>query len=122
VLDRRETDPGPKEEDRHLERANTERLQVEKRRPFLGDGISWDGGGRSEKSEARLEMLAAALGTPPRSADGDRRGKRADDGGRGPILALLDDRRERNECRRRTRRRPLSAERHLIERAFAEAA
>jgi hypothetical protein len=122
VLDRRETDPGPKEEDRHPERADAERLQIEKRRPFLGDWISWDGSRSREEAKARLEMLAAALGTPPRSADGDRCGKRADDGGRGPFLALFDDRRERDEGGPCARRRPLAPERHLIERALAEPA
>jgi hypothetical protein len=121
VLDRRETDPGPEEENGHAERADAERLQVEERRGFPGHGIRRDDGGRREEPEACLEMLATALSAPTRARNGDRCGIGPNDGGRRPSLALLDDRGERHERRAPARRCTLLAERHLIKRALAEA-
>lgn len=122
MLDRRETDPGPKEENRHPERVKADLLQVEERSVFPFCGIRWDGGGHGEESEARFEMLPPALASVLRAGEDDRRGKCADDGGRRPLLALFHDRRERDERWRRIRRCPLSAERHLIKGALAEPA
>ncbi len=121
-MDRRVTDPGAEEEDRHPEREEADALQVDERTRFPQVFRQRDDGRHREDAEARLEVLAPALAPVLRRWHVDGRRKSPNRRRSRPLLRFLDDRRERNQGGRAVRRGAIAAKPDLVQGPLAEAA
>ena len=110
VLDRRVTDAGAEEEDRHTEPADSNLLQLDEGTRFPASRIRWDDRGHRKEAEAGLQMLASALAAAFPRTNMNRRRECAYRGRPGPFHRFLENRREGNEGRLAAGRRPLATD------------